>query len=271
MEGRRLSRRFACSTALAAALLASALPQAAEALPQASGAQPAGFSFTPSTSEPYAACGRPTPGHSECLAILVPSTPSASLSGSPQLAGPLGVGRPDSGGGVGGGYDPTDLRSAYNLPSASAGSGQTVAIVDAFDDPNAESDLGIYRSRYGLSACTTGNGCFKKVNETGGTSLPEANAGWAVEISLDLDMVSAACSNCHILLVEANNNQNGNLFASEDEAVALGATEVTNSFAGEESSGETTEDAFFDHPGVPITASAGDAGYGSNIQPLRST
>jgi subtilase family serine protease len=262
MEGRRPSRRIACLTALAAALMASAVPQAAEALPEAAGAQPAGFSFTPSTSEPYAACGRPAPGHSECLAVLVPSAPTVSLSASPQLAGPLGVGQPDSGGGVGGGYDPTDLRSAYNLPSASAGSGQTVAIVDAFDDPNAESDLATYRSRYGLSACTTANGCFRKVNETGGTSLPEANAGWAVEISLDVDMVSAACSNCHILLVEAKNNENANLFASEDEAVALGATEVTNSWAGKEVSNETSADPFFDHPGVPITASAGDGGYG---------
>ena len=167
-----------------------------------------------------------------------------------------------SGSGVGGGYAPADLRSAYNLPSASAGSGQTVAIVDAFDDPNAESDLAKYRSRYGLSACTTGNGCFRKVNQSGGTTYPSPDAGWAVEISLDLDMASAACPNCHILLVEASSNSDSDLFTAENEAAALGATEISNSWAGEEFSGETSFDSYFHHPGVPITVSAGDFGYG---------
>ena len=81
-----------------------------------------------------------------------------------------------TGSGIGGGYDPADLRSAYNLPSESAGSGQTVGIVDAYNDPDAESDLATYRSKYGLPACTTANGCFKKVNQTGGTSYPASNA-----------------------------------------------------------------------------------------------
>jgi phosphodiesterase/alkaline phosphatase D-like protein len=162
---------------------------------------------------------------------------------------------------VGGGYAPADLRSAYNLPSESAGSGQTVAIVDAYNDPVAESDLASYRSRYGISGCTTGNGCFRKVNQTGGTSYPTANAGWAVEISLDLDMVSAACPNCHILLVEASSNSNGDLYTAENEAVALGASEVSNSWGSEEESSETSSDSYFHHTGVPITAAAGDSGY----------
>jgi len=153
---------------------------------------------------------------------------------------------------VGGGYAPADLRSAYNLPSESAGSGQTVAIVDAYNDPDAESDLASYRSRYGISGCTTGDGCFRKVNQTGGTSYPTANAGWAVEISLDLDMVSAACPNCHILLVEASSNSNGDLYTAEDEAVALGASEVSNSWGGEEESSETSDDSYFRHTAVPI-------------------
>jgi len=79
------------------------------------------------------------------------------------------------------GYVPSDLQSAYNLPSA-AGSGQTVAIVDAYDDPRAESDLGVYRSQFRLSPCTTANGCFRKVNQSGGTRYPRANSGWAQEI-----------------------------------------------------------------------------------------
>ena len=79
-----------------------------------------------------------------------------------------------------------------------------MAIVDAYDDPTAEADLGVYRSRFGLPACTTANGCFRKVNETGGSKLPRTNAGWATEISLDVDMVSATCPDCKILLVEAS-------------------------------------------------------------------
>ncbi len=249
------SERLVCLIALAGALFANASAQAA-------GAQRPGFSSTPSNTEPYAACGRPAPGHAECLAILVPSASARAMSGPLRQPGPAQVSPSFSGSGVGGGYAPADLRSAYDLPSASAGSGQTVAIVDAFDDPNAESDLAVYRSRYGLSACTTGNGCFRKVNQSGGTKYPTPEPGWAVEISLDLDMVSAACPNCHILLVEASNNINGNLFAAEDEAVALGATEVSDSWAGNEFSGETSQDSHFHHPGVPITASAGDFGYG---------
>ena len=224
---------------------------------QGAQAAEAGFSPTPSRAEPYLACGKPTPGHAECQAILVPSSPAAPLTG----VRPETVGRAFSGSGVGGGYDPADLRSAYNLPSAGSGSGQTVAIVDAFDDPNAESDLAVYRAKYGVSKCTTANGCFKKVNQSGGTSYPKANAGWAVEISLDLDMVSAACPNCHLLLVEASSNADSNLYAAEDEAAALGATEISNSWGGEEFSGETSDDSFFAHPGVPITVSAGDSGY----------
>src|SRR5436305_13463333 len=101
------------------------------------------------------------------------------------------------------GYTPCDLQAAYKLPSSSAGSGQTVAIVDAFDAPNIAGDLSTYRSAYGLPACT--GTCFRKVNQNGATSpLPAADGGRAQEISLDVDMVSAACPNCHILLVEAN-------------------------------------------------------------------
>jgi subtilase family serine protease len=136
-----------------------------------------------------------------------------------------------------------------------------VAIVDAYNDPDAESDLATYRSRYGISACTTGDGCFRKVNQTGGSSYPTAEAGWAVEISLDMDMVSAACPNCHILLVEASSNSNGDLYTAEDEAVALGATEVSNSWGSKEESSETSDDSYFHHTGALITAAAGDFGY----------
>ncbi|MEV5948812.1 S53 family peptidase [Streptomyces sp. NPDC051993] len=162
------------------------------------------------------------------------------------------------------GYGPASLQAAYKLPSSSAGSGRTVAIVDAYDDPNAEADLGKYRAQYGLSACTTANGCFKKVGQSGTSTLPSANAGWAEEISLDLDMVSAACPNCKILLVEAKTASMANLGTAVNTAVSLGAKYVSNSYGGGESSSDTTYDSkYFNHPGVAITVSSGDNGYGT--------
>jgi len=161
------------------------------------------------------------------------------------------------------GYGPADLQSAYNLASvaSSNGAGQTVGIVDAYNDGNAESDLGVYRSHFGLAACTTANGCFRKVSQTGGTSYPRGNTGWAEEISLDLDMVSAICPTCHILLVEAKSNSFSNLAAAVNEAASLGATEISNSYGGSESSGQAG-DTTYHHPGIAITASSGDNGYG---------
>ena len=163
------------------------------------------------------------------------------------------------------GYGPADIQSAYNLASAAAanGSGETVALVDAQDDPNAESDLATYRSEFGLPACTTANGCFSKVDENGGSNYPSPDSGWAGEISLDLDMVSATCPNCHILLVEADSAGMDDLGTAVNTAVSSGADFVSNSYGGSESSTDTSYDSeYFDHPGVAITASAGDGGYG---------
>ena len=160
------------------------------------------------------------------------------------------------------GYTPCDLQNAYAFPSLLAGNGQTVAVVDAYDDPNAESDLAVYRSTYGLPPCTTANGCFRKVDQNGGASYPSANVGWAQEESLDLDMVSAVCPNCRILLVEATTNSFLNLFAAVDTAARLGANTISNSYGGAEFSSETLYDSHYNHPGVAITASSGDNGYG---------
>ncbi|MEU5797199.1 S53 family peptidase [Streptomyces sp. NPDC047813] len=165
------------------------------------------------------------------------------------------------------GYGPADLQSAYGLTSAAAskGTGETIAIVDAYNDPNAEADLGKYRSYYGLSSCTKANGCFKQVSQTGATtSLPTSDSGWSEEISLDLDMASAICPNCHILLVEAKSATMANLGTAVNEAVTLGAKYVSNSYGGSESSSDTGYDtSYFKHPGVAITVSAGDEGYGA--------
>jgi hypothetical protein len=162
------------------------------------------------------------------------------------------------------GYGPTDLQGAYKL--GAGGSGQTVAIVDAYDDPKAEADLGAYRSQYGLPACTTANGCFKKVNQSGQASpLPTADTGWAGEISLDVDMVSAVCPSCHILLVEASQPSTDDLGTAVNTAVSLGAKYVSNSYGGSEDGSEATYDSqYFSHAGVAITASTGDDGYGAS-------
>ena len=154
------------------------------------------------------------------------------------------------------GYGPADIQSAYGL---GGGSGQTVAVVDAYNAPTAEADLGVYRSMFGLPACTTANGCFKKVGQNGGSSLPANNGGWAQEISLDLDMVSAACPACHILLVEANSASFANLAAAVNTAAATpGVVAISNSYGG----GDQPELSAYNHPGIAITASTGDAGYG---------
>jgi subtilase family serine protease len=157
------------------------------------------------------------------------------------------------------GYGPADLRDAYNLAS-STGSG-IVAIVDAYDDPTAEADLTVYRSTYGLPACTTANGCFRKVDQSGGTSYPRKDAGWAAEISLDLDMVSAICPDCNILLVEAKTNSFANLGAAENTAAKLGAAAISNSWGGSDAS-DATYGSYFNHPHIAITVSSGDSGYG---------
>jgi subtilase family serine protease len=162
------------------------------------------------------------------------------------------------------GFGPADLQAAYALPSASAGAGQVIGIVDAYDHPNAAADLATYRSTYGLPPCTTASGCFRKVAQSGTGKLPKTNGGWAQEISLDLDMASATCPGCRILLVEASSASFTDLAAAEDTAARMGATVISNSYGGSEFSGETssTYEGHFNHPGVPITVSSGDSGYG---------
>jgi subtilase family serine protease len=163
------------------------------------------------------------------------------------------------------GYGPADLSSAYNLATAGTGAGQTIAIVDAFDDPNAESDLAVYRSKFGLPACTSSGGvsaCFRKVDQNGGTSYPRRDAGWSQEISLDLDMASAICPSCKILLVEAASNSFANLATAVDRAALMGATEISNSYGGGEYSSEVTDQSHYNQPRIAVTVSTGDSGYG---------
>jgi subtilase family serine protease len=190
-------------------------------------------------------------GFARCMAVVRTTTSSLTSDAAPAATTPSGL-------------SPAKLQAAYKLPSSTAGSGRTIAIVDAYDDPNAAADLTTYRSYYGLPACTTASGCFKKVSQTGSTtSLPAKDGGWAEEISLDIDMVSAICPNCKILLVEAKTSSFANLGAAVNEAAALGASAISNSYGGSDAA-DSTYGSYYNHPGIAVTASSGDDGYGAS-------
>ena len=192
-------------------------------------------------------CAAAATGFARCDAQVVTNAAGSPLAASAPPASALG---------------PAQFAGAYSLPT-SAPSSATIAIVDAYDNPNIESDLAAFDSYYGLPACTTANGCFRKVNQVGGTSYPAKNSGWGLEIALDVEAAHEICQSCKILLVEAISPSYSNLGAGVNEAVALGASVVSNSWGGAESSTESSLDMYFNHPGVVITASAGDSGYGA--------
>jgi hypothetical protein len=215
-------------------------------------------------------CRAARPGRAACVAMkLVP----ASLTGADLRASALRQSREASGGGhpavsvkspYPGYLTPELLHAAYALPNATSSSAlQAVAVIDAFDDPTAEADLGVYDKQFGLPACTAANGCFRKVNQAGAASpLPRKQGEWAGEISIDVQMAHAICPGCRILLVEANSEEFSDLGTAVNAAVALGATEVSNSYAAtEEPSVTSLETSYYDHPGVLIAASSGDCGY----------
>ncbi len=254
MSKRARARRDLLAVAVALAIAVFGLPGTGQAAPSGGGTSAAGRSGT-SKGNVQALCPTPKKGQVACLALRRLDVKHAK-GVQPSLT-------PD-------GYGPADLTSAYQLP-ANGGAGATVAIVDAFDNPNAEADLGVYREQYGLPPCTTANGCFRKVDQRGGTDYPPGNADWGGEIALDVDMVSAVAPAAHILLVEADDNTDTNLAAGVDEAVALGAKYVSNSYgtdysstpgSGEDPSETTVMDPHYNHPGVAVVASTGDDDFG---------
>jgi len=172
---------------------------------------------------------------------------------------PLGTSR----GGRVSGFGPPDLQSAYNVTTGGSSS-TIIAIVDAFGYDNAEADLQVYRNNYALPVCTTENGCFKKLNQKGKQKdYPPQNIGWAQESALDLDMASAMCPNCQVWLFEANTNSFKNLAAAVDKAATMGVHVISNSYSGGDSNGAVQFEPSYNHPGIAITASSGDAGYGT--------
>ncbi|MFF0413071.1 S8 family serine peptidase [Kitasatospora sp. NPDC004745] len=230
----------AVTLTLAAALAAATLAPAAHA----------GAAATARQRPWHQLCAAPTETTAGCDVLEVDTPAGAAPRLGTQAAAPAG-------------YGPADLRSAYHLP-ADGGTGQTIAVIDAYDDPKAESDLAVYRKQYGLPACTTDNGCFRKVAQNGQASpLPSpASANQGAEDSLDLDLVSAVAPNAKIVFVEAASAKISDIGAAVNQAVRLGARFVSNSYIFKESADDSTYDKnYYDHPGVAMVAGSGDWDY----------
>jgi subtilase family serine protease len=249
---RRLLLAATGAIALVAAGLGSVTAQAA--VPAAAG----------SAITTRASCGSsPAKGQVRCFALQ--RTDAAAKSSAQRMNSALSAARAAgraAAASTPSGLGPAQIQSAYTLRGLKSG-GRTVAIVDAYHDPTAASDLATYRLQYGLPAC--GSGCFSQVNQSGvASSYPTVDAGWAEEISLDLDMVSATCPDCKILLVEANSSSIANLGAAVNTAARLGATAISNSYGGSDLP-DSSYGAPYNHPGIAVTASSGDSGYGAQF------
>ncbi|MEV7046054.1 S8 family serine peptidase [Amycolatopsis sp. NPDC051061] len=204
----------------------------------------AAFAVAPAATaatQSHQACPEPAPGFARCLTTYE-STPSA------RSAAVEGVGA-------------DDLAAAYHLP-ATAGAQTVVGISIAYDAPNLEADLNEYRRQYGLPECTAATGCFRKVNQKGEAGpVPTKNLGWSVESTLDVSMVSAACPTCKILVVEGNSPGYADLAETEDTAVRLGATVVSNSYGGRENGLALDFESSYVRDDATIVASSGDTGF----------
>ncbi|MGZ4198441.1 MAG: PKD domain-containing protein, partial [Solirubrobacteraceae bacterium] len=282
----RLVRVIALAMALAAALSWAASAEAhrlrpglrsfapsqralAQALAQSTG-------LAPSQVTTQDICGVAKPGYARCAAQAVvlrrnhalvrPHARHQATLGRVRQAFTPGFVTPAAAPGTApGASTPAYLQQAYDLTylSQTQGATDTIAIVDAYNNPNAESDLATYRSTFGLPACSTANGCFRKVNQTGGSTPPPTHdASWAEEESLDLDAVSALCPKCHILLVEAKTASVGDLDTAQIEAASLGANQISDSWTFAVSGGILGGTYVF--PGISTVAATGDTGYLGN-------
>jgi subtilase family serine protease len=253
MASRRPHRtRIAALLLALTGLTAGALTVAGQATasPAARSAAPAAATTTAAAPE-HVSCATKVKGGVRCLSTWHRTTQPAK-AGTIKAA----VAAPKQG------LTPANIRAAYTLPKT--GAAQTIAIVDAYDNPNVEADLKAYRAAFKLPACTTANKCFRKVDQRGGTTYPDGDPGWGVEIALDVEAVSAACHHCKILLVEADDASFDAIGAAVNTAVKLGADIVSNSYGGDEFNGTATLGTkYYTHPGVAIVASSGDYGFGA--------
>ena len=248
------------TSALLAALMSCAGALAAPA------ALAAGPALSPSAYTVSRLCAQPSPGHAGCLGLRLVAKAPLSVPHARALGVPPGglVSSPavEYTEPIPASLTPGNLLSAYNLPATPAAGGQTIAIVDAYDDATIEADLEHYSQQYALSPCSERNGCFRKVNQDGKSAPLPASGGsrgeWAQEIATDVELAHGICQGCRILLVEAQSNSDGDLFAAEATAGRLGASEISNSWGGEE---PATDNPVFNQPGVVVTAASGDSGY----------
>ncbi len=261
-EGRRSGRR---RMRTAGAVLASA----ALAVGIGASASAAGAAVAPEYRVEHV-CGASSPGTAACAALRLVSSSLTSAELQANAARQAAGAEParENKNPFPGYLTPQDLHAAYSLPDETAAAAtQTIAVIDAYDDPTAEADLEVYDEEFGLPACTSANGCFRKVNEDGQPSpLPPKSGEWAGEISIDVQMAHAVCEGCRVLLVEAKSPELTDLGAGVDAAVALGATEISNSYTAPEESSIASfyselNASYYDHPGVVVAAAAGDCGY----------
>lgn len=167
------------------------------------------------------------------------------------------------------GYGPAQLQGAYNLKGLSS-SGRILAVVSAYDHPNIKSDLDTYSNAYNLpilpecsqSITTSPVPCFQKVDQNGGANYPTVDSTWALESAMDVEVAHGVCPDCKILLVEAQTSSYDNLLKAIDQAVAMGATVVSNSWGSSEFASQLNFDSHFNVPGVAFTFSSGDGGFG---------
>lgn len=258
------------SGVFAAGFVVSLAAPAAQAAPS-----PAGLAYMN-----VRVCATPALGHVACDAIRHQVTDPAGKNNHG------GGHKPGSGGTTPVSYDAAQLQDAYGLSNAAStdGDGVTVAIVDAYDDPNALNDLQTYRAHEGLPPMSTcavsgntlsspGGPCFAKVNQSGTAgSYPTGSTSWGQEISLDVDMVSAICPNCNILLVEADSSSLANLGSAVNTAAAFKPASIGNSYGAAEFNGEAAyASTYYDHPGIAVTVAAGDNGYGAEFPAAANT
>ncbi len=233
-----MNRKFIFSALAAGALalggLATTLPNASASTPQSA----------TGTHAVHVCAAHPKPGFASCLAMtLAGSNGKVVQSSAPITAA----------------FTPTDIQKAYNLKGLKSG-GATVAIVDAYAYPTLEADLSAYRDFYNLPKCTTGNGCLKVIGQDGGKPPTQVDAGWDFEQALDLDMVSAACPDCKLLMVESDDNHNKNIGRAVDQAAkGKGVVAISNSY-GSDGLDVHNRHAYI-HPGIAIVAATGDHGW----------
>jgi hypothetical protein len=236
-------------------------------------------------------CSTPLPGHGSCLALRVVRAGQAARY-APGVSVPASASQAPSPASGETGYTPEQIHTAYALPAETT-TAQTIAIVDAYNDPTAEEDLQAYDEEFHLPICDEENGCFRKFNELGEErnypfptttaalenaleQPPETEAreageeaeGWGLEISLDIETAHAICQNCKIALFEASGTGFSKFATTERSAAKLaGVAEISNSWGGPECIQLGSErqcekeNAAFNQPGIAITVSAGDTGY----------